>query len=57
MAEEGFTIEACFTSQVVTLFIYDVGFEEATRIFELFLVDGEQIILDLLVTFIEIKTP
>jgi len=41
MAEEGFSIEACFTSQVVTLFIYDVGFEEATKIFELFLIDGE----------------
>lgn len=54
--EEGFTMEVCFTSQIVTLFIYDCEFEEATRIFEMFLLDGEQVILDLLVTFIEIKT-
>lgn len=40
----------------MTLFIYDCEFEEATRIFEMFLLDGEQVILDLLVTFIEIKT-
>jgi hypothetical protein len=40
-AEEGFTIEACFTSQIVTLFIYDCEFNEATRIFELFLLMGE----------------
>ena len=56
MAEESFTIEVCFTSQIVTLFIYDCAFEEATRIFELFLIDGEQILVDLLVTIIEIKT-
>ncbi len=56
MSEEGFTMEVCFTSQIVTLFIYDCEFEEATRIFEMFLLDGEQVILDLLVTFIEVKT-
>jgi hypothetical protein len=29
-------------------------FEEATRIFELFLLDGEQVIVDLLATFVEL---
>lgn len=56
MTEDGFSVEACFTSQIVTLFIYDCEFAEATRIFELFLIDGEQVIVDLLATIIEVKT-
>jgi hypothetical protein len=51
----GVSIEACFTSQIITLFIYDLEFEEATRIFELYLLDGEQVIVDLLATFVELR--
>ena len=55
LGEAGFSIAAVFTSQFVTLFIYDLSFEEATSIFELFLLDGEQVIVDLLATFVEKK--
>lgn len=54
--DEGFTYEACITSQIITLFIYDCEFDQATRMFEMFLLDGEQVIVDLLVTFIEKQT-
>ena len=47
-------MEATFTSQVITLYIYDAPLEIATKIFEMFLVDGAQLIADLLVNLIEI---
>jgi hypothetical protein len=33
-------MEAAFSSQVITLYIYDAPIEIATRIFELFLLEG-----------------
>jgi hypothetical protein len=52
--DEYLTMEATFTSQVITLYIYDAPLEIATKIFEMFLVDGAQLIADLLVNLIEI---
>lgn len=46
-------MEAAFTSQIITLFIYDAPLPIATRIFEMFLVEGEQVILDLIAGLIE----
>ena len=39
---------ASFSSQLITLFIYDNDFDAAMRVFELFLLDGEQVLVDLL---------
>ena len=39
---------ASFSSQLITLFIYDNDFGAATKVFELFLLDGEKVLLDLL---------
>lgn len=41
-------MEAAFSSQIITLFIYDASPEVALRIFEMFLIDGAQIIVDVL---------
>ena len=43
--DEHVTFEASFSSQIITLFIYDAPFEVATRIFELFLLDGDRAIV------------
>ena len=42
------TIGGSFSSQIITLFIYDNDFESAVKVFELFLLDGEQILVDLI---------
>mmetsp|Transcript_41283 Transcript_41283/g.54267 ORF Transcript_41283/g.54267 Transcript_41283/m.54267 type:complete len:106 (-) Transcript_41283:73-390(-) len=39
---------ACFSSQLITLFIYGNQFGAAAKIFELFLLDGEQVLVDML---------
>ena len=49
------TLEACFSSQIITLFIYDNDRAKAFRIFELFLLDGEQILIDLIAAMLQIK--
>ena len=41
-------MEACFSSQIITLFIYDNKRDKAFRIFELFLLEGEQVLVDLI---------
>lgn len=48
-------MEAAFTSQLITLFIYDAPLPIATRIFEMFLVEGEQVILDFIAGLIEMQ--
>lgn len=42
------TMAASFSSQLITLFIYDNDFNSAVKIFELFLLDGEKVLIDLL---------
>ena len=49
------TLEACFSSQIITLFIYDNDRDKAFRIFELFLLEGEQILMDLIAAMLQIK--
>lgn len=47
-AEEVATFESCFSTQLISLFIYDSDLEQAIKIFELFLFEGEQVLLNLL---------
>ena len=53
-SDEYLSMESTFTSQIITLYIYDAPLEIATRIFELFLLDGAQIIVDLIAGLIDI---
>ena len=39
---------ASFSSQFITLFIYDNDFTAATKVFELFLLDGERVLVETL---------
>lgn len=55
--EDCLTVEAAFTSHVITLFIYDAPFEIATRVFELFLVEGPQVIVDICAAMIRETYP
>ena len=56
MGDQGFTMEATFSAQIITAFLYDLDFDLAMRIFDLFLLEGEQAIVDLLIGTIELKT-
>ena len=47
--------EASFASQVITLFICDYEFEHACRVMDLFMIDGEQILVDILANMVQIK--
>jgi hypothetical protein len=47
-------MEAAFSSQIITLFIYDASPLLATRIFEMFLVDGAQAIVDVIASMLEL---
>ena len=47
--------EASFASQIITLFICDYEFEYACRVMDLFMLDGEQVILDILANMVQIK--
>ena len=42
------TMNASFSSQLITLFIYDHDIEAAVKVFELFLLDGEKVLVDLM---------
>lgn len=42
------TMAASFSSQLITLFIYDHDFNSAVKVFELFLLDGDKVLVDLL---------
>ena len=53
--DEVATIEACFSSQIITLFIYDNDREKVFRIFELFLLEGEQVLIDLIASMLMLK--
>ena len=49
------TMAASFSSQLITLFIYGNDFSAAAKIFELFLLDGEQVLVDMLAGMIQHK--
>ena len=53
--DEVATVEACFSSQIITLFIYDNDREKVFRIFELFLLEGEQVLIDLIASMLSLK--
>ena len=53
--DEVATIEACFSSQIITLFIYDNDRDKVFRIFELFLLEGEQVLVDLIASMLYMK--
>jgi hypothetical protein len=53
--EADFDLTAIFSSIFITLFVYDVPHYVATRIFELFLLEGEAILLKLLFKMIKLK--
>ena len=42
------TMTASFSSQFITLFIYDNEFSAALKVFELFLLDGEKVLVEIL---------
>ena len=46
---------ASFSSQLITLFIYGNDFNAAAKVFELFLLDGEQVLVDMLAGMIQHK--
>lgn len=55
ISDEYLSMESTFTSTIITLYIYDAPLEIATRIFELFLIEGAQIIVDIIVSLIDIQ--
>jgi hypothetical protein len=48
-------LAAVFSSIFITLFVYDVPHYVATRIFELFLFEGEEVLIRLMFKMIKIK--
>jgi undecaprenyl pyrophosphate phosphatase UppP len=44
-----------FSSLFMTLFVYTCPFEQAARLFELFIIDGEMVLIKLLLRMIEVK--
>ena len=57
MQESGCGTEVVFSGLFMTLFVYQTPFEVATRLFELFIVDGvngEKILIKLILKMIEL---
>lgn len=48
-------LAAVFSSIFITLFVYDVPHYVATRIFELFMLEGEEVIIRILFRMIKLK--
>lgn len=46
---------ASFSSQFITLFIYDNEFSAALKVFELFLLDGEKVLVEILAGMVHHK--
>jgi hypothetical protein len=46
-------MEASFTTQIISLYSYDTPIDISTRVFELFLIDGAQVIVDFSASLIE----
>ena len=47
--------EASFASQLITLFICDYDFKYAQQVMDLFMLEGEQILVDLLANMVQLK--
>jgi len=44
--------EASFASQIITLFICDYEFKDAAKVMDLFMIEGDQIIVDILASMV-----
>lgn len=55
LRENGLQIEGTFSAHFMTLYVYLTPIEIATRLFELFLLDGEAALLQVLLRMIELK--
>ena len=55
MDEIEISLVPVFSSIIATIFIYDSPEQVATQIFDVFLLDGEQVIFTLLLKMIELK--
>jgi hypothetical protein len=55
MTEIEISLVPCFSSLISTIFIYDSPENVALHIFDVFLLDGEQVIFTLLLKMIELK--
>jgi hypothetical protein len=48
-------VAAAFSSLFITLFVYDLPLDLAVRIFEMFLLDGQALLIKLLVRMVTLK--
>lgn len=48
-------VAAAFSSIFITLFVYDLPVSQAMRIFEVFMLDGEHILIKFVVRMIKLK--
>jgi hypothetical protein len=55
-AEEFVSMEASFSSQIITSFIYDAPMNIAEHVFECFLLEGEQALVDIIAGLVKLKS-
>ena len=55
LRECDFTVGAAFSPIFITLYIYQIDHEYAMRIFEMFILDGEQALLRVLYRMLDLK--
>lgn len=55
LIDNDFTVGAAFSPLFITLYIYQIDHDYAMRIFESFILDGEQALLRVLYKMIEMK--
>ena len=55
LRESDFTVGAAFSPIFITLYIYQIDHEYAMRIFEMFILDGEQALLRVLYRMLDLK--
>lgn len=53
--DEDFTIGAAFSPLFITLYIYQIEHANSMRIFEYFILDGEQALMNILWRILELK--
>lgn len=55
MEENFLRIDAAFSALIMTLFVYATPFEISTRLFELFLIEGESVLVRVICKMVKIK--
>ena len=55
LEEQDFTIGAAFSPLFITLYIYQIDHQHAMRIFEYFILDGEQALMNILWRILDLK--